>query len=110
ELNVGRVPFAVARIVLPFVKMDNDARLAMTAVRDVEVSVHELTGSEPNRARILSEADKRMSQRGWDRVVGVLNKDVAVAVYAQGKADSDLKISVLVLNEKHMVAVTGRGN
>src|SRR6185295_2478075 len=95
---------------LPFVKMDQDAKLAMTAVRDVEVSVHELTSSEPNRARILAEADKRMSKRGWDRVVGVLNDDVAVAVYAQGNADTDLKVSVLVLNENHMIAVTGRGN
>jgi hypothetical protein len=110
ELNVGSLPFAVGRMVLPFVKIDEEAKMAFSAVRGVEVSVHELTSSEPDRARVMNEADLRMTKRGWERAVLVLNPDAAVSVYTQGEAGSDLKISALVMAERHMVAVTGRGN
>jgi hypothetical protein len=76
----------------------------------VEVSVHELTSSRPDRARILTDADARMSKRGWDRVVMVLEGQTAVAVYTQAEQSGDLKISALVLEGRQMVAVTGRGN
>ena len=110
ELNIGSAPFTLARMALPFVKIDPVAKEAFTALRGVEFSVHELTGSEPDRARILTEADARMTRRGWDRVVAVLNKDATVAVYTQGEPGEDLRISALVLAGRQMVAVTGRGN
>lgn len=110
ELHVGTIPFAAARMALPFVHIDEDAKTAFSALRSVEVSVHELTSSEPNRGRVIAEVDARMSKRGWERVVAVLNRDCAVAVYTQGNPGDDLEISALVMNERHMVAVTGRGN
>lgn len=110
ELHVGAIPFAAARMALPFVRVDEDAKTAFSSLRSVEFSIHELTSSEPDRARVIAEADARMSRRGWDRVVAVLNRDTAVSVYTQGEPGDDLKISALVLNARHMVAVTGRGN
>lgn len=109
ELNIGSVPFAVGRMVVPFLDIDPDAKLAVSAVRALDVSVYELKSSEPNRARILTEADARMNKRGWDRAVAALNNDATVAVYTKGKPGDELKVSVLVLNERNMVAVTGSG-
>ena len=50
-----------------------------------------------------------MRKRGWDRVVAVLERDTAVAVYAHPETGSggNVKISVLVLDGKQMVAVSG---
>jgi hypothetical protein len=110
ELSVGSVPLAFVRMALPFVHIDEDAKTAFSSLRGVEFSVHELTSSEPDRARVIAEADARMTKRGWERAVAVLNKGAAVCVYTQGEPGDDLKISALVLNDRHMVAVTGRGN
>jgi hypothetical protein len=111
ELNVGSIPFGMARMILPLTDAPPEARMALDALRSVEVSVHELRSSEPDRASILAEADRRMAKRGWDRLVGVINDEAAVAVYVQpdDTIGSDLHISVLVLHDKHMVAATGRG-
>jgi hypothetical protein len=112
ELNAGPLPFVATRFVLPFIKqVDPDIKQAATAIGGMEVSVHELVGSQPDRARILTEADASMSKRGWDRTVCVLERDTAVAVYVKANPkNGDFKISTLVLNEKIMVAATGSGN
>lgn len=111
EVNVGSVPFMVARMVLPFTKAPEEARMALDAMRSVEISVNELRSHEPDRARVLEEADRRMSKRGWDRLVCVLDRKTAVAVYVspENAKSSDVRISVLVMDGKHMVAATGRG-
>ena len=100
-------------MVLPFTKAPEEARIALDAMRSVEVSVNELHGHgyEPNRAEVLAEADRRMSKRGWDRLVCVLDRDSAVAVYVSPEdvTSSDVRVSVLVMDGKQMVAATGRG-
>lgn len=110
EVNVGSLPLWMARFVLPFTPAPTEAQQALSAIRAVDVSVHELRGSQPDRARILREADEKMRKRGLDRVVGVLDHDTAVAVYAvpQGGSEGDMKVSVLVLDGRQMVAVSGR--
>ena len=110
EVNVGALPLWLARCVLPFTPAPPEAQQALSAVRSVEVSLHELRESYPDRARIMREADEKMRKRGWDRVVGVLDRDTAVAVYAQPESGSggNVKVSVLVLEGKQMVAVSGR--
>jgi hypothetical protein len=110
EVSVGALPLWAARCVLPFTPAPPEAQQALSAVRSVEVSLHELRKSEPDRARIMREADEKMRKRGWDRVVGVLDRETAVAVYAQPQSGSggNVKVSVLVLDGKQMVAVTGR--
>jgi hypothetical protein len=109
ELNVGALPLCLARFVLPFTPAPAEARQVFDAVRSVEISIHELRESHPDRARILREADNDMRGRGWDRVVGVLEQDTAVAIYARPESGrgGNVKVSVLVLDGKQMVAVTG---
>jgi hypothetical protein len=109
EVNVGALPLWVARCVLPFTPAPPEAREAFSAIRSIEVSVHELRESHPDRARILREADDDMRKRGWDRVVGVLEHDTAVAVYMTPESGrgGTVKVSLLALNGKQMVAVSG---
>jgi len=110
EVNIGSLPLWLARCVLPFTPAPPEARQALSAVRSVDVSLHELRDSHPDRARIMRAADEKMQKRGWDRVVAVLERDTAVAIYAQPESGNqgDVKISVLVLEGKQMVAVSGR--
>jgi hypothetical protein len=110
EVSAGALPFWAARCVLPFTPAPPEARQALDVVRSAEVSVYELSGSKPDRARILRDADANMRKRGWDRVVGVLDRDSAVAVYAIPESGSggNIKVSVLVVSGNQMVAVTGR--
>lgn len=112
EVNVGALPLWVARCVLPFTPAPPEAQQAFSAVRSVEISLHELRDSEPDRPRIMREADEKMRKRGWDRVVGVLDRHTAVAVYARPEKSSggNVNVSVLVLEGKQMVAVTGRAD
>jgi hypothetical protein len=110
EASVGALPLWAARCVLPFTPAPPEAQQVLSAVRSVEVSLHELRESQPDRARIMREADEKMRKRGWDRVVGVLDHYTVVAVYAQPQSGSggNVKVSVLVIDGKQMVAVTGR--
>jgi hypothetical protein len=112
EANVGFLPLSLARMVLPFTPAPPEAQQALSAVRSFEVSVHELRESQPDRARILSDADKDMRKRGMDRVVAVLDGETAVAVYVKPERDggAKVKVSVLVVDGRQMVAVTGRAD
>lgn len=112
EANVGFLPLSVARMVLPFTPAPSEAHQALSAIRSVEVSVHELRESQPDHARILRDADEEMRKRGWDRVVAVLERDTAVAVYITPDSGpgGKVKASVLVVEGRQMIAVTGRAN
>jgi hypothetical protein len=109
EVNVGWLPLWIARCVIPFTPAPPEARQAFSALRSVEVSVNELRESQPDRARMLREADENMRKRGWDRVVGVLDHHTAVAIYAHPETGwgGNVKVSVLVVDGKQMVAVSG---
>lgn len=110
EVRAGSVPFMLARIAMPFAEVPWEAQQAISALHSAEVSVHELRGPQPDRSRMITEADKRMSKRGWDRLVGVVEGETVVAVYAKPTGEAKLKFSVLVLADKMMVAVSGRGD
>ncbi|HUS36610.1 MAG TPA: hypothetical protein VM680_14755 [Verrucomicrobiae bacterium] len=112
EANVGFLPLSIARIILPFTPAPPEAQQAFSAIRSVEVSVHELRGSKPDHARILRDADEDMRKRGWDRVVAVLDHETVVAVYVTPDSgpEGKVKVSVLVVDGRQMVAVTGRAN
>ena len=112
EANVGFLPLSLARMVLPFTPAPPEAQQALSAIRSVEVSVHELRESQPDHARILRDADEDMRKRGWDRVVAVLEPNMAVAVYVTPESGrgGKVKASVLVVEGRQMVAVTGRAN
>lgn len=112
EANVGFLPLSIARIVLPFTPAPPEAQQAFSAIRSVEVSFHELRGSKPDLARILRDADEDMRKRGWDRVLGVVEKANVFAIYVtpdSGPAGK-VKASILVIDGRQMIAATGRAN
>jgi hypothetical protein len=112
EANVGFLPLSIARIVLPFTPAPPEAQQAFSAIRSVEVSVHELRSSKPDHARILRDADEDMRKRGWDRVLAVLEKDNVFALYITPDSGpgGKVKASVLFVEGRQMFAATGRAN
>jgi len=114
ELSVGSFTLNVARAGLDFVQLDPMARQALQAVRGAEVGIYQLdfTPSLTNRAAMLSCADDAMSRRGWDRLVGVMNRSELVAAYVpkEIRSPNDVKICLVVLNGRDMVVASARSN
>ena len=63
-------------------------------------------------AQIIPPCDKVMEARGWNRLVGVLQADELVAVYAPREPDSarDVSVCVVVLHERELVLVRVRAD
>ena len=114
-LNIGDTTLGVARGALPFIKgIDRDAQSALRAVHGVEVGIYELdsTSKTPDRAAMLNAADKAMSRRGWERVVGVLDGDDMVSVFLPAKITpaNQMKCCVAVLDDRKLIIVSARGD
>jgi len=114
EIGVGPLTLHLARVALAFVDLDADARTALQTVRGAEVGVYKLRCEQPrlNYAAILSAADKTMANRGWDRVVGVMNRPALVAVYVPAEARSarSVKVCLLLVNGNELVVASARSN
>jgi hypothetical protein len=114
EIGVGPLTLHLARAALAFVDLDADARTALHIVRGAEVGVYRLRceHKELNYAAILSAADKTMADRGWDRVVGVMNRPSLVAVYVPAKLRSagSVRVCVAVVNGSELVVASARSN
>jgi hypothetical protein len=115
ELSVGALPLGLARVVMGFVRQaPEEARMALRAVRSVEVGVYRAQPSHgPIEAHtVLTSADKTMTARGWDRVVGVSEGREVVGIYVPRKMASarNVEVCVLVLDGDEMVVVSARGN
>ena len=113
-LNIGSVTLGLARAGLSFAPLDPEARVALRAVRGVEVGIYQLaSGSKrPDRTAMLNAADGVMRTRGWERVVGVLDHDQLVGVYLPAKITSArrMKACVMVLDGHQMVVVSARAD
>src|SRR5207302_1440494 len=66
----------------------------------------------PGPLKVHSAADKTMADRGWDRVVGVMNPREMVAVYlaANARSPRNVKVCVVALNGKELVVASARSN
>ncbi len=113
-LNLGNVTLGVARAGLSFASLDSEVRAAVQAVRGVEVGIYELApgSTPPDRATMLTVADKVLNARGWARLVGVLDGDELVGVYVPGNAVSarQVKCCVLVFDGRQMILAAGSAN
>ena len=113
-LNIGSVTLGLVRAGLSFAPLDPEARVALRTVRGVEVGIYELaTGSKsPDRVAMLAAADRAMSSRGWERVVGVLDKGQMVGVYLPAQINSvhQVKACVVVSEGRQMVVVSARAD
>jgi hypothetical protein len=113
-INVGPLTLDAARFVTSFIKLPPEAEAALQGVRGAEVGVYRL-GHSPrtvNYSAILGAADKAMSRRGWERIVGVAQDGQFVAVYAPHGLRSLKRISccVAVLDKQDLVVVSAHGN
>lgn len=113
ELNVGHCSFAVAQLIGSFLpKLPEEAKVALKSARGAQVSVMKARWVKPDSAGIIRSADRRMRSRGWERIVGVAQRDCTVAVYVPVKMTSarNAKACVLVLNEEQLVCVYGKSD
>jgi hypothetical protein len=114
EIGVGPLTLNLARAGLAFVDLEPEARTALHAVRSAEVGVYKLRGErrQLNHAAMLSAADKTMAGRGWDRVVGVINRHELVAIYVPGNARSsrNMKVCLVTVNDRELIVASARSN
>ena len=94
------------------VDVDPDARLALRALRGAEVGVYRIRGQAGERSSVLDRVDEAMTQKGWQRLVGVMNPNELVAVFVPENVRTarNVEVCVLVLNEREMVVVGARGD
>jgi hypothetical protein len=113
-LNVGVLTTGLVRAGSHLFKLAPEPQAAFDAIRAAEVGVYKVSedaGCADHHA-ILTRADKSMSARGWDRVVGVCEENELVAVYVprRGLSTQRIKCCVLVLQGKDLIVVGASGN
>lgn len=113
-LNVGVLTTSLVRAGTHLFKLAPEPQAAFDAIRAAEVGIYKVSedaGWVDHRA-ILARADKSMSARRWDRVVGVSQENQLVAVYVPRRELSAqrIKCCVLVLQGKDLIVVGATGN
>lgn len=115
QVSVGLPGVTAARMIVHYIDdVPPEARQALAAVKSASVGVYELDAAPDaaKRARLLQEADHAMQARGWSRVVGVVDHDETVAIYADPAADADeaQRVCVMVCDHRELVIVAARAN
>ncbi len=98
DARVGRIPLLLGRLVAGATPLPQEAKLALEAVREGEVSVW--TGrslsSHATTATNFESLDREMEMSHWQRVAQVRDGDDLVVIYADEFAADDREISVCV--------------
>lgn len=114
ELGVGALTFGLARSGAAFLDLPPEAKTVLRSVRGADVGIYRYYGVERpvQGAKFLRAADLTLEERGYERMVGVLNGHETVAVYVPRQIAStrSLRMCVVVANESEMVIVSARGN
>jgi len=112
ELGVGFLTVGLAKLGARFVEMPPEAKAILGSGKNVECSVYEVRARKQDFAEVMTQADKAMSKRGADRVVGVIDGEQLIAVYVPRDADSirNMSMSVLVLTKRELICATARGD
>src|SRR6266566_2655402 len=114
EIGIGALTLNLARAGLAFVDLEPEARTMLHAVRSAEVGVYKLRSGHQqlNLAAMLSAADKTLAGRGWDRVVGVMDRRELVAIYVPGQVRSarSVKVCLIAVNGQELVVASARSN
>jgi len=113
-VHVGSLAMGVVRIGSRFLKLPPEPRAVLDAVRGAEVGVYRLKQERLPvcSSSVLVAADKTMASRGWQRVVGVAQRDELVAIYIPRKRMPAAKIAccLMVLQGQQLVVASARGN
>lgn len=112
RFGVPGVLFSVARAGLSFVEIEPEARAALQTLRGLRVALYERASGTPDRTAMMVAADRAMQARGWSRVVGVLDRQEMVAVFAPDTLQQtrDLEVCVVVFDGNQLVFASGRAN
>lgn len=114
QMSLGWGTLATARTVLRFVQHENieDARLALKAVRSASVGVYERSNRDgpSDMNQMLVHTDKMMEQRGWSRLVGVVEGRQTVLIYTsnEDKWGDKIDLCLAVIDGKELVVVSTR--
>ncbi len=112
-IHIGWVTTRLVRWGAQWAKLDPEPSAALQALDAAEVGVYHLRpGSAPlSLGAALVRADKVMTRRGWDRVVGVCERQQLVAVYLprRGLSTRRVKCCVLVVSGRDLVVASVRG-
>jgi hypothetical protein len=113
-LNVGFLTTGAVRAGSHLFKLAPEPRAAFDSIRGAEVGIYKLQGTAGwvDSGAILARADKAMSARRWDRVVGVSHENELVAVYVprRGLSSERIRCCVLVLEGGNLVVAGASGN
>jgi hypothetical protein len=112
-LHVGIVTTGLIRAGSHLFKLAPEPQAAFDSIRGAEVGIYKLQDAGwVDHGAILASADKAMSARRWDRVVGVSRENELVAVYLprRGLATDRVNCCVLVLQGKDLVVAGASGN
>jgi len=114
ELGVGPLTFGLARGGARFVELPDEARIVLRSMRGADVGIYRYFGVERPKAgaELLPSVNQKMVERGWERLVAVMDGRETVAVYVPADLDArdQLRLCVLVVDESEMVIVSARGN
>jgi len=113
-IHVGHLTTGFVRLCSRCVKLGPEPEAALASIRGAEVGIYNLR-DEPvalNAGLILAGADKTMSERGWERAVGVSKEQQLVAIYLPRRAFSiqQLKCCLLLYQHGDLVIASARGN
>ncbi len=112
--HLGSLTMGLVRWGSSFFSLPPEPRAALDALHGVEVGVYKLHSapSNLNYSTMFTTADKSMTRRGWERIVGVLQGQQFVAVYVPHGVHTLERMGccVVVLNERDLVVASGSGN
>ena len=113
-VNVGSLTMGLVRVGSRFFRLPPEPRAALDAVHGAEVGVYRLKHERLSVgcSAILVSADKAMKARGWERVVGVAERNELVAVYIprRGVVAAKMACCLMVLQGRELVVASTRGN
>ena len=89
-----------------------EARTALRALEGAEVGVYERSagGGMGSRSTMVAAADRAMAARGWERVVGVAERQQMVLVYVPRNLPTwgRAQVCVAVVSERELVVALAR--
>ena len=113
EVKAPGILFGLGRLVIAPFDANREFKDALSVVRGGQVGIYERrSGSSHSLSGTLIEADESMRDRGWGRIVGVVDRDQLVAVYIPEdlKNVDDVEVAVMVIDHHEMVIVQARGD
>jgi hypothetical protein len=114
EVNAGWPTVSIAKTGLEFAKLPPEARQMLRAFHGGEVGVYHLDRRAGRRetAAGFSVADEAMKRRGWERLVGVMDRDQVVAIYVEreGSPENNFKVCFAVKERDQLVVGSARAD